>query len=205
MSWECVLPDASGLAPAARKLSGGTCRPPARNGPDFSARQLGVFSTSYLEDEAQTVRGLAAELNVSKPAITRALDRLSEFDFVCRKTELFRRSVLVQRTVSGTTFLRDLKKIVADTGKDATRVPTTAQRAGGGNSYSSQAIGNRARRAFTYTRCNLRLALHPISGSPARPPTQLCRFRHCRRVNQTGDQCAPVDLAYQIRDEHSGS
>jgi DNA-binding MarR family transcriptional regulator len=92
---------------------------------------LGVFLTCYLEGEAQTVRGLAAKLDVSKPAITRALDRLSEFDLVRRKTDpLDRRSVLVQRTVSGTTFLRDLKKILADAGKDATGVPTTTRRTG---------------------------------------------------------------------------
>jgi hypothetical protein len=39
-----------------------------RDGPDLSARQFGVFLTCYLVDEAQTVRGLAAKLNVSKPA-----------------------------------------------------------------------------------------------------------------------------------------
>jgi len=72
-----------------------------RDGPDLSARQLGVFLTCYLETEAQTVRGLAAKLGVSKPAITRALDRLSEFDLVRRKTDpLDRRSVLVQRTAT---------------------------------------------------------------------------------------------------------
>ena len=48
-----------------------------RDGPDLSARQLGVFLTCYLQEGAHTVRGLAAELNVSKPAITRALDRLA--------------------------------------------------------------------------------------------------------------------------------
>lgn len=81
-----------------------------RDGPDLSARQLGVFLTCYLESEAQTVRGLAARLNVSKPAITRALDRLSEFDLVRRKTDpADRRSVLVQRTPSGTAFLRELR------------------------------------------------------------------------------------------------
>jgi DNA-binding MarR family transcriptional regulator len=102
-----------------------------RDGPDLSARQLGVFLTSYLEDEAQTVRGLAAKLEVSKPAITRALDRLSEFDLVRRKKDpLDRRSVLVQRTTTGTAFLRDLKRILADAGKDATGVPTTARRTG---------------------------------------------------------------------------
>jgi DNA-binding MarR family transcriptional regulator len=86
-----------------------------RDGPDLSARQLGVFMTCYLETEAQTVRGLAAELCVSKPAITRALDRLSEFDLVRRKTDpLDRRSVLVQRTATGMAFLRELRKILSD-------------------------------------------------------------------------------------------
>jgi DNA-binding MarR family transcriptional regulator len=101
-----------------------------RDGPDLSARQMGVFLTSYLEDEAQTVRGLAATLNVSKPAITRALDRLSEFDLVRRKTDpMDRRSVLVQRTLAGAGFMRDLKKILADSEKEAQRLPSRAQRA----------------------------------------------------------------------------
>src|ERR1700709_1817320 len=56
-----------------------------RDGPDLSARQLGVFLTCYLQDGAHTVRGLAADLNVSKPAITRALDRLGELDLGPRK------------------------------------------------------------------------------------------------------------------------
>ena len=101
-----------------------------RDSPDLSARQMGVFLTSYLEDEAQTVRGLAANLNVSKPAITRALDRLSEFDLVRRKTDpLDRRSVLVQRTMAGVGFMRDLKKILANSEKEAQRLPSTARRA----------------------------------------------------------------------------
>lgn len=51
-----------------------------REGPDLSARQLAIFLVCYLEDEAQTVRGLAAQLNISKPAVSRGLDRLMEFD-----------------------------------------------------------------------------------------------------------------------------
>jgi DNA-binding MarR family transcriptional regulator len=86
-----------------------------RDGPDLSARQLGVFLTCYLETAAQTVRGLAARLNVSKPAITRALDRLSEFDLVRRKTDpLDRRSVLVQRTATGMAFQRELRTVLRD-------------------------------------------------------------------------------------------
>src|SRR6204780_2096300 len=96
-----------------------------RDGPDLSARQLGVFLTCYLRDGGHTVRGLAAELNVSKPAITRALDRLGELDLARRKVDpLDRRSVLVQRTMKGAAFLRDVHKIIAEasgTGKKATK------------------------------------------------------------------------------------
>ena len=86
-----------------------------RDGQDLSARQLGVFLTCYLQDGAHTVRGLAAELNVSKPAITRALDRLGELDLARRKVDpMDRRSVLVQRTLKGTAFLRDLRGIMGE-------------------------------------------------------------------------------------------
>jgi DNA-binding MarR family transcriptional regulator len=84
-----------------------------RDGVDLSSRQLGVFLTCYLHDGGHTVRGLAAELNVSKPAITRALDRLGELDLARRKVDpLDRRSVLVQRTPKGSAFLRDVHKII---------------------------------------------------------------------------------------------
>jgi DNA-binding MarR family transcriptional regulator len=102
-----------------------------RDGPDLSARQMGVFLTSYLEHEAQTVSGLAGNLNLSKPAITRARDRLAEFDLVSRKTDpLDRRSILVQRTMAGAGFLRDLRKIPSDVGKVAASAPDSRRRAG---------------------------------------------------------------------------
>jgi DNA-binding MarR family transcriptional regulator len=86
-----------------------------RDGPDLSARQLGVFLTCYLQDGAHTVRGLASELNVSKPAITRALDRLGELDLARRKVDpMDRRSVLVQRTLKGAAFLRDMRGIMTE-------------------------------------------------------------------------------------------
>jgi DNA-binding MarR family transcriptional regulator len=84
-----------------------------RDGIDLSARQLGVFLTCYLNDGPHTVRGLATSLNVSKPAITRALDRLRELDLARRKVDpLDRRSVLVQRTPKGSSFLRNLRSIM---------------------------------------------------------------------------------------------
>ncbi len=82
-------------------------------GPDLSARQLGVFLICYLEPQAQTVRGLAERLGISKPAVTRALDRLSEFELAARKDDpADRRSVLVQRTPGGAAFLREVRSIL---------------------------------------------------------------------------------------------
>ncbi len=84
-----------------------------RDGPDLSARQLGVFLTCYLVEGGHTVRGLAADLNVSKPAITRALDRLGELDLARRKVDpMDRRSVLVQRTTKGAALLRELRSVM---------------------------------------------------------------------------------------------
>ena len=105
-----------------------------REGQDLSARQLGVFLTCYLQDGAHTVRGLAAELNVSKPAITRALDRLGELDLARRKVDpLDRRSILVQRTLKGAAFLRDLRSIMSDAAVIAKKTPqqATSEASGG--------------------------------------------------------------------------
>ena len=103
-----------------------------RDGPDLSARQLGVFLTCYLHDGAHTVRGLAADLNVSKPAITRALDRLGELDLARRKVDpADRRSVLVQRTLKGTAFLRDLRGIMGDAAASTKKSESGARRAAG--------------------------------------------------------------------------
>jgi DNA-binding MarR family transcriptional regulator len=102
-----------------------------RDGPDLSARQLGVFLTCYLQDGAHTVRGLAADLNVSKPAITRALDRLGELDLARRKVDpMDRRSVLVQRTLKGAAFLRDLRSIMTEA--------TATSRKGGSSSGTEE-------------------------------------------------------------------
>ena len=80
------------------------------DGPDLTARQLAVFLICYLESDAQTVRGLAQRLDVSKPAITRALDRLTEFDLIARKPDPNdRRSVLAQRTTEGSAYLREIR------------------------------------------------------------------------------------------------
>ncbi len=86
-----------------------------RDGPDLSSRQLAILLTVYLTPPPHTVRGLASSLNVSEPAITRALDTLGALDLLKRKRdEIDRRNVLVQRTVKGSVFLRDFADLVTD-------------------------------------------------------------------------------------------
>jgi DNA-binding MarR family transcriptional regulator len=84
-------------------------------GRDLTARQLAVFLICYLTDDKQTVRGLADQLRIPRPSITRALDVLEGLDLALRQRDpADRRSVLVSRTVQGNAFLRDLSKIMAD-------------------------------------------------------------------------------------------
>lgn len=98
-----------------------------QDGPDLSARQLAILLQVYLTDPPHTVRGLAATLNISKPAVTRAIDRLSVLNFVKRKRDLDdKRNVLVQRTVKGSVYLSDFAELViaagAVTEEDMTRI-----------------------------------------------------------------------------------
>lgn len=84
-----------------------------RDSPDLSARQMAVLTSVYLSPSPHTVRGLAETLNVAKPAVTRALDRLSDLGLVRRKPDPNdRRSVLVQRTVKGSVFLSEFGELI---------------------------------------------------------------------------------------------
>lgn len=83
--------------------------------PDLTSRQMSVILSVYMTEPPHTVRGLAADLNVAKPVITRALDTLSKKGLVKRsKDERDGRSVLVTRTVKGAVYLSELSdRIVA--------------------------------------------------------------------------------------------
>ena len=85
-----------------------------RLGEDLTLRQMAVLLTVYLTDEPQTVRGLARHLQVNRPAITRALDRLGEHHLVRREPDPNdRRSVLATRTPNGTAMMQRLKAWMA--------------------------------------------------------------------------------------------
>ncbi|MBL6081926.1 MarR family transcriptional regulator [Belnapia sp. T18] len=82
--------------------------------PNLTLRQLAVLLVVYQTNELQTVRGLAKHLNISKPVITRALDRLEELDLAHREIDpKDRRSVLVQRTPNGTAMVERLRATMA--------------------------------------------------------------------------------------------
>lgn len=95
---------------------------------DMSARQQAIFMTVALEPGPHTVRGLAASLNIAKPAVTRAVDTLEKAGFVRRRRdEEDLRSVFIERTIEGMNWLRGFAELVmaAEAGKEvATPSPT---------------------------------------------------------------------------------
>ncbi len=81
--------------------------------PDLSARQMALLLSVYMGEGPHTVRGLAQALRISKPAISRALDRLGELGYVRReRDDLDRRNVLVRRTQAGAKFLVEFSGLI---------------------------------------------------------------------------------------------
>ena len=81
--------------------------------PDLTMRQMAILMTVYMTPSPHTVRGLAALLNIAKPAVTRALDRLGREELIRRKRDdADRRNVLVQRTVQGALAVEKLSDAI---------------------------------------------------------------------------------------------
>lgn len=88
---------------------------------DLSQRQIGALLTIYMTPPPHTIRSLSEQLNVSKPAVCRAVDTLSALDLVRRKKdEADRRNVFLQRTINGSVFLRDFADIIVQVTTGAT-------------------------------------------------------------------------------------
>ena len=82
--------------------------------PDLSARQMAIVLTVYTSPPPHSVRALAEILGIAKPAVTRALDRLSILGFIRRtRDDADRRIVHVQRTVKGAVFLSEFADQIA--------------------------------------------------------------------------------------------
>jgi len=82
---------------------------------DLSLRQLAVFLNTYLAQHIEhTVPGMGTALNLSKPGITRALDRLSAFGLIKPERDTIdRRNVIVRRTPAGAACFRSLGRYIA--------------------------------------------------------------------------------------------
>ena len=83
---------------------------------DLSARQMTVLLTVYLETPPHTVRGLAAKLGVTKPAITRALDTMGRMGLLTRRRDdQDKRNVVILRTVKGARYVQSLGEKIVET------------------------------------------------------------------------------------------
>ena len=87
--------------------------------PDLTIRQTSVLLTVYLDPPPHTVRGLAENLGVTKPVISRALDTMGIMGLVARRRdERDRRNVLIQRTVKGSEYLERLGHLVSEQARE---------------------------------------------------------------------------------------
>ncbi len=103
-----------------------------RETPDLSARQMAVLLSVHLGQPPHTVRGLARALGVSKPAITRALDRLSKLRLVRRAPdETDRRSVLVELTDFGAAYVGAFAELIVAAAADGAEARPAARAASG--------------------------------------------------------------------------
>ena len=80
---------------------------------------MALLLTVYLSPPPHTVRGLAGTLNISKPAVTRALDTLGRMELLRRKRDPDdKRNVLIQRTVKGSVYLSEFADLVVSAARD---------------------------------------------------------------------------------------
>lgn len=97
--------------------------------PDLTNRQMALLLLVYLKPGPHTVRGLAKALNVSKPVVTRALNRLGALGYLRRqRDDADRRNIFVAPTREGADFLEHFKALIG----------------GGGNGQTGEKRGQRA-------------------------------------------------------------
>ena len=83
--------------------------------PDLTNRQMALLMVVYLCPGPHTVRGLARALNVSKPVITRALNRRGSLGYLRRqRDDSDKRNIFVARTSEGADFLEEFGQFIGD-------------------------------------------------------------------------------------------
>ena len=95
----------------------------ASDSPDLSTRQLAIMLNVYMRPGPHTVRGLAETLNISKPAVSRALDVLGTKGLARRQRDQSdRRNVIVERTEGGVACLSAFSEMVRSAERDQLRI-----------------------------------------------------------------------------------
>ncbi len=120
--------DRPGLKPLAQWMR--TLVDYVRSGrPDLTNRQMALMMTVYISSGPHTVRGLAEALHVSKPVITRALNKLSALGYLRRERDAAdRRNIFITRTPKGAEFLDAFHHFIAGNGRDERHDFTSAER-----------------------------------------------------------------------------
>ncbi len=85
---------------------------------DLTNRQMALMMLVYVQPGPHTVRGLADKLNVSKPVITRALNKLGALGYLRRERDAAdRRNIFVARTPKGADFLEGFRNFIVGAGR----------------------------------------------------------------------------------------
>lgn len=83
--------------------------------PDLTNRQMALLLVVYLVPGPHTVRGLAHALNVSKPVVTRALNRLGALGYLRRqRDDNDKRNIFIARTSEGADFLEEFGSFIGE-------------------------------------------------------------------------------------------
>ncbi|KQM65725.1 MarR family transcriptional regulator [Sphingomonas sp. Leaf17] len=81
--------------------------------PDLTNRQMALLLVVYLKPGPHTVRGLARALNVSKPVVTRALNRLGALGYLRRqRDDSDKRNIFIAQTAEGADFLEEFGQLI---------------------------------------------------------------------------------------------
>ncbi len=88
--------------------------------PDLTNRQMGIMLSVALAPGPHTVRGLAERLSVSKPVVTRALNKLTALGYLARKRDRNDgRNIFIEMTAAGAKFLERFNQLLGDAGDRA--------------------------------------------------------------------------------------
>jgi DNA-binding MarR family transcriptional regulator len=87
---------------------------------DLSARQTAILLTVHMKSGPHSIKSLAKNLSISKPAVCRAIDVLENEKLLRRVADKKdKRNILLLPSAKGTAYLQELGNMIASISKDA--------------------------------------------------------------------------------------